>query len=432
MIEIVKRINEFIWGFPLITLIGITSIYLSIKFKFPQFKIFAALKEIFNNDNKNDNNKNRITSFKSLMTILSGTIGTGNITGVATAIVIGGVGSLFWLFISGILVMVISYVENLIVLKYRKKNNNGYFGGTLYIIDEILGKRKLAIFFSIALIITAITTGTMTQSNSLSTIVNTATRIDKKVIGLVISLITMYIIFGGKRRLAKVSSIIIPICSITYVILCIYIIYINRNNLISGIINVINSAFNLKQVVGGITGISITRVIGRGFSIGMFSNEAGMGSTPIFTATVEEQDIDLQARIAATSVIIDTLILCVLTGLTITSTGLYYVTDVNILLKKVFSMAPLGYILLNICIAFFVIGTIPCWEYYGEMAVKYVFKGNIYIYIFRILYVIGIYIGSILSLTLVWDLAGIFNGVMTLPNIYMIIKCCKESSIYIN
>lgn len=432
MIEIVKRINEFIWGFPLITLIGITSIYLSIKFKFPQFKIFAALKEIFNNDNKNDNNKNRITSFKSLMTILSGTIGTGNITGVATAIVIGGVGSLFWLFISGILVMVISYVENLIVLKYRKKNNNGYFGGTMYILDEILGKRKLAIFFSIALIITAITTGTMTQSNSLSTIVNTATRIDKKVIGLVISLITMYIIFGGKRRLAKVSSIIIPICSITYVILCIYIIYINRNNLISGIINVINSAFNLKQVVGGITGISITRVIGRGFSIGMFSNEAGMGSTPIFTATVEEQDIDLQARIAATSVIIDTLILCVLTGLTITSTGLYYVTDVNILLKKVFSMAPLGYILLNICIAFFVIGTIPCWEYYGEMAVKYVFKGNIYIYIFRILYVIGIYIGSILSLTLVWDLAGIFNGVMTLPNIYMIIKCCKESSIYIN
>lgn len=425
MINLLEQLNNFIWDVPFILLLVITSIYLTIKLKFPQFKIICALKDVFKIQRNEKSGK--ITSFKSLMTILAGTLGTGNITGVATAIAIGGIGSLFWLFVSGILVMVISYAENYIVLKYRKNDRKkGYYGGTMYVLDEILGKRWFGIIFALVVVISAVCTGTMTQSNSLSTLLNTSIGINKKLVGVILALITTYIIFGGKRRLAKISSIIIPICTIVYIVLCMAIIVTNRANILVGLKYIIQSAFGIKEFSGGIVGLSISKVIGRGFSIGMFSNEAGMGSAPIFTATVEEESIEHEARIAATSVIVDTLILCVLTGITIVSTGLYTIPDVSEMLNAVFNKVPLGKDILNICMVFFVISTIPCWEFYGEAATKYLFKSNLAIYIFRMLYIIGVYYGSVVFVNVVWDLAGISNALMTLPNIYMIYKCVKD------
>ncbi len=424
--EIISNINNYIWGYPFIILLTITSIYLSIKLKFPHIKILTATKELFKS--KDDGNKNKITSFKSLMTVLAGTLGTGNITGVALAIAIGGVGSLFWLFVSGILAMVISYAENLVVLKYRKKDKTkGYYGGTMYVLDEILDKKRLAILFALVVAVSAVCTGTMTQSNSLVTILNASLGIDKRIVGFMLAILTAYIVFGGKRRIAKISSIVIPICTVSYVALCFLVLYINRYNILPGLKVILQSAFGIKQVAGGIVGISLSKIIGRGFAIGMFSNEAGMGSAPIFTATVEEEDIEVQSRIAATSVVIDTIILCILTGVTIVSTGLYNIPDTGIMLNRVFGMAPFGNIILNVCMVFFVISTIPCWEYYGEEAIKYLFKSNLSIYIFRILYVIGIYFGSIIIAEVVWDLAGIANALMTLPNLYMIYKCIDKN-----
>lgn len=421
--QIISNINDFLWSYPFIILLTVISIYLSIKLRFPQLKIMIALKDIFKR--KKNDNKSKITSFKALMTVLAGTLGTGNITGVATAIVIGGVGSIFWMFVSGILAMVISYAENYFVLKYRKKDKRGYFGGTMYVLDDILDKRNLAIFFAIVVIISAACTGTMTQSNSLSTLLSTSIGIDESAVGVVLAIITAYIIFGGKRRLAKVSSIIIPICTIVYILLCLTIIFVHKENIIPGIKHVISYAFGTRQIIGGITGISLSKVIGRGFAIGMFSNEAGMGSAPLFTATVEETDITKEAKVAATSVVVDTLILCMLTGITIVSTGLYNITDIGHLLQEVFGTVRFGNLILNICMVFFVISTIPCWAYYGEVATKYLFKSNLAIYIFRLFYIIGIYYGSIMMVEVVWDLSGIFNALMTLPNLYMICRCMK-------
>jgi len=424
--EIISNINSYIWGYPFIILLTLTSIYLSIKLRFPWLKILLAIKELFKS--KNNENKNKITSFKSLMTVLAGTLGTGNITGVALAISIGGVGSLFWLFVSGVLAMVISYAENLVVLTYRKKDKRkGYYGGAMYVLDEVLDKRGLAILFAFVVIISAACTGTMTQSNSLSTLLNASIGIDKEIIGVILALVTAYIVFGGKRRIAKISSIIIPFCTLTYVALCLAILYINRENILPGFKDILQCAFGIRQVVGGVVGISLSQMIGRGFAMGMFSNEAGMGSAPIFTATVEEDNIEVQSRIAATSVVIDTLILCMLTGITIVSTGMYNIQDTGAMLNDVFGMIPFGNIILNICMVFFVIATIPCWEYYGEEAIKYLFKSNLYIYFFRILYVIGIYFGSIMVVEVVWDLAGIANAIMTLPNLYMIYKCVDKN-----
>lgn len=429
--EIISDVNHYIWGYPFIILLTIMSIYLSIKLKFPQIKILLSIKDLFKS--KDDKKENKITSFKTLMTVLAGTLGTGNITGVALAIIVGGVGSLFWMFVSGVLAMVVSYAENLIVLNYRKKDKyRGYYGGTMYVLDEILGSRTLAIIFAVVLALSAACTGTMTQSNSLSTLLNVSLGVDKRLIGIILSVVTAYIVFGGKKRIAKISSVIIPICTLSYIILCFSILYINRQNILPGLKDVIDCAFGIRQVVGGIVGSSLSIMIGRGFAIGMFSNEAGMGSAPIFTATIEEENIDVQSKIAATSVVIDTLLLCMLTGITIVSSKMYNIQDVGVMLDKVFGMVPLGNSILNICMIFFVVSTIPCWEYYGEQAIKYLFNNNLMVYIFRFVYVIGIFIGSITLIQVVWDLSGIFNALMTLPNLYMIYKCINSVKRFTN
>lgn len=416
---IAENINTIIWGMPFILLLTITSIYLSIKLRFPQFKIIISIKEIFKP--KSNSKEGKITSFKSLMTVLAGTLGTGNITGIAVAILVGGVGSLFWMFVSGILAMVISYAENYIVLTYRKKGRkNDYYGGTMYVLDEVLDKRNLAIIFSLLLLFTTLVAGTMTQSNSLSTLLKSTIGIEEKVVGIILAIVTAYIVFGGKRRIAKISSIIIPICTIIYIVLCMAILWKNRFGIIPGLRQILDVAFGGKQIIGGIAGLSITTVIGKGFSIGMFSNEAGMGTAPMFTATVEEDRLDKEACVAATSVVIDTLVLCMLTGITIVSTGLYDIKSSGELLNKVFSQVVFGKELLNFCMVFFVLATIPCLEYYGEQAVKYLTNSRLMVYVFRFMYIIGIYIGSILYSNLVWDIAGISNALMTLPNIYMI------------
>lgn len=417
--NIIEKINTIIWGPTFIFLLVFTSIYLTIKLKFPQGKIFISLKDIFK---KNSSiNKNSITQFKSLMTVLAGTLGTGNITGIAVSILVGGVGSLFWMLISGFLAMVISYAENYIVLTYRKKDKRkGYYGGTMYVLDEVLGKRKLAILFAIVVVFATATSGTMTQSNSLSTLLSVNLGVKESTIGIILGIVTAYIIFGGKRRIAKVSSVIIPMCTLTYIVLCMCVLWKNRFGILPGLSQMLSVAFGGKQIIGGAAGLSISTMIGRGFSIGMFSNEAGMGTSPMFTATVEDEKIDKGASIAATSVIIDTIILCMLTGITIISTGCYNVKTSSELLNIVFGQVFMGKELLNICMVFFVLATIPCLEYYGEQATTYLTNSKLLVYIFRVMYIIGIYVGSIIYSNIVWDISGIANALMALPNIYMI------------
>lgn len=417
--NIIEKINTIIWGPTFIFLLVFTSIYLTIKLKFPQGKIFISLKDIFKKNSST--NKNSITQFKSLMTVLAGTLGTGNITGIAVSILVGGVGSLFWMLISGLFAMVISYAENYIVLTYRKKDKRkGYYGGTMYVLDEVLGKRKLAILFAIVLILATVGSGTMTQSNSLSTLLSANLGVKESSIGIILGIITAYIIFGGKRRIAKVSSVIIPMCTLIYIVLCMCILWKNRTGIIPGLSQMLTAAFGGKQIIGGVAGMGITTMIGKGFSIGMFSNEAGMGTAPMFTATVEDEEVDKGASIAATSVIIDTIILCMLTGITIISTGCYNAKTSSELLNMVFGQVFIGKELLNICMVFFVLATIPCLEYYGEQAIDYITSSKLWVYIFRILYIVGIYVGSVMYSNIVWDISGIANAIMTLPNIYMI------------
>ena len=422
--NILDKLNTLVWGMPFVILLVATSMFLSVKLR---FNIFDVINGITKNNKVTGKSKRKINNFNSLTSVLAGTLGTGNITGIAVAIITGGVGSLFWMFVSGLFSIVISYVENYIVLLYRKKDRRtGYFGGAMYVLDEVLDKRKLACVFAVTVIISALTSGTMTQANSLSELVNTSIGIPKIATGIILSVITVYVVFGGKRRIAKLSSVVIPICSLTYIGLCISIILKNYIGILAGIKEIISVAFGAKQVIGGVAGLGISKIIGKGFSIGVFSNEAGMGTSPMFTANVEDKDIHKASSVASMSVVIDTLFLCMLTGITIVSTGKYNITNPGKLLNSVFGEVIFGRLLLNICMVFFVLSTIPCLEYYAEQAIGYLTKRRLAVYIFRVLYVLGIYIGSITYASVVWDLSGIFSAFMTLPNLYMIYACIDD------
>ncbi len=421
---IIDKVNTFMWGAPFIILLIITSVVLSIKLR---FSLLDVLRGVVSKNRGENNGKKRINNFNALTSVLAGTLGTGNITGIAVAILTGGIGSLFWMFVSGIVSIVISYAENYIVMMYRKKDRrNGYFGGTMYVLDDVLCKRKLAIVFALVVVISSLTSGTMTQANSVSELINNSIGLSKKTIGIILSIITVYVVYGGKHRIAKLSSIVIPVCSLTYIMLCVTILAKNYTNILPGIKEIISVAFGAKQVLGGVAGIGINKIIGKGFSIGVFSNEAGMGTAPMFTAAVEDKDIHKAASVASMSVVIDTLFLCMLTGITIISTGKYNILSPGEMLNSVFGEIAFGKVLLNICMVFFVLATIPCLEYYAEQAIGYLTKRRIAVYIFRVLYILGIYLGSMAYSSMVWDLSGIFSALMALPNLYMIYACMDD------
>lgn len=420
--ELIQKIDSLVWGPQFILLFVILGIYLTVKLKLPQVKSLKHVTKI------KHNNSGKISSYKALMTILAGTLGIGNITGVATAIAIGGIGSIFWILVSGILAMAISYAENFLVFKYRKKDkHDGFFGGAMYVLDEVMDKKKVALLFAIFTLVATIGMGAMVQPNSLASLLYEELNFSKAFVGLVIAAISTYIIFGGKYKMAKVNSYVIPFCTLTYIILCVLIILNNLTKVPLAIESIIKAAFGIKPAIGGIIGASVIKCISIGFSRGMFSNEAGMGSAPMFAATTEDmENIKETAYIMSFSVFIDTIILCVLTGVTIIVAGTHNVPNITIMLERTFSTLPFGLILLTFCMSIFAISTIPCWEFYGEQAIKYIFKKRYFTYLYKILFVVCIYYGCILSLNVVWNISNIANALMALPNIYMIFALRKE------
>lgn len=420
--KVIYEIENIIWGPQFLILFIILGIYLTIKLKFPQLKTMGIVTNI------KGSKKEGITSYKALMTILAGTLGIGNIIGVATAISLGGIGSIFWMFISGVLAMPISYSENYLALKYRKKDKrNGFFGGTMYILEDILDNKVMGIMFAVFTLIATIGMGAMVQSNSLTDVIYEETQISKVVIAIVVMVVSGYMIFGGKRKMAKLNGYIIPFCTIIYIILCGIIIVNNITDVPSTIKNICLAAFGIREISGGIAGVGIIYCMSIGFSRGMFSNEAGMGSAPIFATTAEDvEDLNNSAHIMAYSVFVDTLLLCVLTGITLAVSGATNISNAIIMLNVAFGSLPFGNLLLLFCITIFAIATIPCWEFYGEQAIWYLFKRELPIHIYKVIYIICICVGGTLDLNIVWSISNIANAIMALPNLYMIFALRRE------
>jgi AGCS family alanine or glycine:cation symporter len=427
MSEFIYNLENIICGVPLVVLLMYSHIYFTIKLKFPQKYTFEGLKYMIGGDKKNTSEG--ISSFKSLMAVLASTLGTGNIIGVATAITIGGAGSIFWIFISGIFAIATKYAETYIVLKYRKKDKHGkFYGGAMYILRDRLKNKSLAKLFSIFLICTTLGMGAMIQSNAISSSIVSNYDINIFLLAFFIIIPCSYALVGNEKRIANISSVLIPVATIVYLISCFALIYIYRNNILSSIIYILKEAFNLKSCTGGFLGSAMVRAMNTGFSKGLFTNEAGMGTSPIFDVSVREKDIKKQSIISSTSVFIDTVLLCTMTGIVFVASGMCNVTTNPALIANyTFSMLPFGKYIFIFMIVVFAISTIPCSGFYGSIAMKFLSnERKKYITRYRLVYIICVFIGAISKIEIIWSISSIANGLMVIPNVIMLFKLRKE------
>lgn len=427
MVNLIFYLENVICGIPLVFLLMGAHIYFTFKLRFPQKFTFKGLKYMFVSDKKNT--KEGISSFKSLMAVLASTLGTGNIIGVAAAITIGGIGSIFWIFVSGIFAIATKYAETYIVLKYREKDRNGrYYGGAMYVLRDKLKRPLLAKLFCIFLICTTLGMGAMIQSNAISSSVISNCNINVFVLAIFIVIPCAYALVGNERRISNISSVLIPIATIIYLLSCFTLIYIYRSNIIPSIIYIIKEAFNIKSCAGGIFGSVMIKAMNTGLSKGLFTNEAGMGTSPIFDALVKEKDIKKQSIISSTSVFIDTVLLCTMTGIIFVASGMYKLTTNPALIANyAFSILPFGKYIFIFMIVVFAISTIPCSGFYGSIAVKYLsFENKKSIRIYRLIYIVCVFIGAVSKIEVIWSVSSIANALMVIPNVVMLYKLRNE------
>ena len=412
----------------MLALIILVGLQFSIRLKF--FQIFKAkvwLKKTIGTVFSRTNTKNKgngISPFQAASTALAGAIGTGNIIGVATAITLGGPGSVFWMWVAAIFGMMTVFAENILGVKYRVQSSDGQnMGGPMYYIEKGLNQKWLAILFSVNCILASFGMGNMAQANAISAAFKKTFSISPSITGLVLAVLAGIIILGGIKRIAKVSEKIVPFMALFYILGGVIIIILHINNIPKALFNIVYQAFNLKSIFGGTLGYSMTTAIKYGISRGVFSNEAGLGSSPIVHAASHENEPTIQGMWGIFQVFIDTIDVCTITALCILTTNLSSTEKDGALLSiEAFSSSfgSFGELFVLSSIVLFSFATIISWSYYGERSVEYI-SSKKYILIYRAIYIVFILFGSVLELGLVWSLSDTFNGLMAIPNLIALI-----------
>lgn len=421
MLEFLKTVDTLIWGAPLLMLLIGTGIYLTFRLGLIQiFRLPLAFSLIFKKSNNDDGD---VSSFASLCTALAATVGTGNIVGVATAIKAGGPGALFWMWMAAFFGMATKYSEGLLAIKYRKTDENGEkSGGPMYYILNGLGEkwRPLAIFFAFSGILVALLgIGTFTQVNSITDAMAGSFGLDVKITGVVLGLLVGIITFGGLKSIAKISTRIVPVMALVYIILTISVIVVNAEHLGDTVALVIKSAFTGSAAMGGFLGATVQAALQNGVARGVFSNESGLGSAPIAAAAAKTDSPVEQGLISMTGTFIDTIIICTMTGLAILMTGVWTgepegARMTQSALESVFTGVGAG--MLTVCLTLFAFTTILGWNYYGERCVEFL-AGVKMIFLYRIIFIAMVFLGAFLKLEMVWIIADIVNGLMAIPNL---------------
>lgn len=450
-------IDGIVWGLPLIILIMAVGIYLTIRLKVLQLvHLPKALKYMVKNE---EGGTGEVSSFAALCTALSATIGTGNIVGVATAIVAGGPGALFWMWIAAFFGMATKYAEGLLAIKYRHIDQDGHvLGGPFYYIEMGMGVKfkwlaKLFAFFGACAGLLGI--GTFTQVNGISSAVNNffskskiaAVNLFGKeysvviiITGIVITLCVGLVLIGGLKRISGFAQIVVPFMAIAYVLICI-ILLINQYRQIPGALaEIFEGAFGIKAVAGGALG-TVMVAMQKGIARGIFSNESGLGSAPIAAAAAQTKEPVRQGLVSMTGTFIDTIIICTMTGLSIVVTGTWNIGLEGVAVTSSAFQTGLPFspwvasFLLMVCLIFFAFTTIIGWNYYSERCLEYLTGGNQKpIKIYRWLYILAVFIGPYMTIGAVWNIADIFNGLMAFPNLIALIALSgviiKESRDY--
>ena len=444
--EILGKIDGVVWGIPTIVLILVTGLVLTIRTRGIQFtKLGRAFKQIF----KKNEGEGELSGFSALCTALSATIGTGNIVGVATAIAAGGPGALFWMWFAAILGTATKYAECMLAIKYREVKADGtVLGGPFYTIEKGMGSKWkwLAVLFAIFGVAAGLLgIGTMTQINGITSAVNMAIKSNVAftlfgndytwatvIGGAVVTLCAALVIIGGLKRISKVAEKIVPAMAIIYVFLGLSVIIMNATKVPAAFVLIFKSAFGWKAVAGGAAGWVLKQVMDsmqKGIARGIFSNEAGLGSAPIAAAPVKTEEPVEQGLVNMTGTVIDTLIVCTMTGLAIViafcdpqfvalADGL---KGVQLTAKALsFDLGGDGIsvqFLLMLCLAFFAFTTILGWDYYSEKCLEYLSNGRMkFVMLYRVLYIAMIAIGPYFTVNAVFTIADITNGLMAIPN----------------
>jgi AGCS family alanine or glycine:cation symporter len=402
----------------IIILLG-THVFLTIRLKFPQRKIFRgiALSVKSDGDSKGD-----VSQFGALATALAATIGTGNIIGVATAVSLGGPGAVLWCWLSGVFGIATKYSEGLLAVKYRVKTSDGtMLGGPMYALERGLGMKWLAVLFCVFTIIAALGIGCSVQSNSISTMLKETFNISQYVSGSILTVMVAAVIFFGIKGIARVCGFLVPFMAFFYVVGCVAILIMNAPFLGRAITLIFRSAFSVQAVGGGMAGGGLMIAMRYGIARGLFSNESGMGSAPIVAAAAKTKNPVRQALVSATGTFWDTVVVCALTGLVLVTSIIRYpeinYSDGALLTKMAFSkISFFGPLILTVGLITFAFSTILGWSYYAEKAIEYLGGKKAIVY-YRILWVAGVFLGSVAHLSMIWDLADSMNALMAIPTL---------------
>ena len=451
--QILTSIDGFVWGVPLIVLILAVGVFLTIRVKGLQIRLLPrAIKELFVNEKSGDSGE--VSSFAALCTALSATIGTGNIVGVATALVAGGPGALFWMWVAAFVGMATKYAECLLAVKYRTVAEDGHIvGGPFYYIEKGMGTKwrwlaKIFAFFGVCVGLMGI--GTFTQVNGIASAVtnffdpNTSWAIHLfgrdiswvvVIAGLIVTVCTALVIIGGIKRIANVSQVVVPFMAVLYVVFAVLLLLCNVTKIPDAIVQIVQGAFGygdgiqgIRAVAGGVLG-AMMAAMQNGVAKGIFSNEAGLGSAPIAAAAAKTKDTVRQGLVSMTGTFIDTIVICTMTGLAIVIAGSWANPDLKgVAITTVAFQSGLPFpsvvssFVLMICLAFFAFTTILGWDYYSERCLEYLSNRNkTVVKVYRWIYVLAVFIGPYLTVAAVWTIADIFNGLMAIPNVIALI-----------
>ncbi len=435
--DFVSQVDSYLWGWPMIVLLLGTHVYLTIRLRFPQRRIIEAIRLSVSKD---EDAKGDVSQFGALATSLAATIGTGNIVGVATAVALGGPGAVLWCWLTGVFGISTKYAEALLSVKYREQTADGRtVGGPMYVLQNALHCRWAGMLFALFAAIASMGIGNMVQSNAISMLCGETYGISPVVSGAVITLLAALVILCGLKGIARVCSAFVPIMAVLYVVGCVYILCVNSAQLWPAVQLICKSAFNPHALGGGFVGTTIMQTARYGIARGLFSNESGMGSAPIVAAAAKTHNPVRQALVSSSATFWDTVVICALTGLVLTTSILTYsdidYTNGAALTKLAFEKIPyLGAPLLAFGILTFAFSTMLGWSYYGERATEYL-GGRRMILPYRLVFISLIFVGAVVKLALVWDLADCMNALMAIPNLISLLLLAgvvvRESGTYV-
>lgn len=423
--DLILTFNDVLWTYILIALLIIIGLYFTFKTKFVQFTNIKEMFRLLGDGAKSRDSKDTISSFQAFCISTASRVGTGNLAGVATAIAMGGPGAIFWMWLIALIGSASAFIESTLAQIYKEKDGSNFIGGPAYYMEKGLKKRWMGVVFAILITISFGLVFNSVQSNTITLSLKNSFGFDTKIVGLILTILTIIIIFGGVKRIADVSSVLVPIMAIAYILVTLFIVLKNFSTIPSILLLIFENAFGINQIVGGSIGAALMQGIKRG----LFSNEAGMGSAPNAAATATVSHPVNQGFIQTLGVFTDTLIICSCTAFIVLLSGIPLdgsIKGIELTQLAVSSqVGSWGNTFISICILLFAFSSIVGNYYYGEANIQFITSKKIYLSIYRISVALMVFFGSLVSMDIVWNLADLFMGLMAVINLIAIVLLSK-------